>query len=54
MYSLDHDDDEQERSSEVDSARTCVSDILPTEKTAWESEDQTEGEVVDVDEKQLA
>ncbi|OJA19946.1 hypothetical protein AZE42_03726 [Rhizopogon vesiculosus] len=52
IYNLDDNDDDQERSSEVDSARTCVGDILPSETTACESEDETEGQVVKVDEKQ--
>lgn len=53
IYNLDdNDDDEQERSSEVDSARTCVGDTLPSETTACESEDQGEGKGVNVDEKQ--
>jgi len=51
IYNLD-DDDEQERSSEVDSAQTCVGDTLPSETTACESEDQGEGKGVNVDEKQ--
>jgi hypothetical protein len=53
IYNLDdNDDDEQERSSEGDSARTCVGDTLPSETTACESEDQGEGKGVNVDEKQ--
>ena len=52
IYNLSDSDDEQERSSEVDSARTCVGDTLPSETSACESEDQTEGQVVNVDEKQ--
>ena len=53
MYNLDDDDDGdgQECLSEVDSARTCVCDALLMEKAACELDDQTEGEVVNVDEK---